>query len=89
MDLVGTPAVFFLSPEGERALSPWVGKRSSFPALMVFFDSVGAWIQLPTSSRESADTAEPVILLKWAHVATMTFDYEPERKPARPLIGFR
>lgn len=89
MAVAGTPAVFFLSPEGERALSLWVGKRSSFPALMVSSDAVGAWITLPSGPSESPDSVEPVMLLKWDYVATMTFDYQPDAGPSRPSIGFR
>ena len=89
MPLVGTPAIFFLSSQGEQALSRWVGKRSSFPALMVSSDSVGAWIRPPAALAEGPATVEPVMLLKWDYVETVTFEYEQETGPDRARIGFR
>jgi hypothetical protein len=81
-----TPAVFYLTPEGEQALGVWFGKRSSFPALMVGSDSVGAWILL--TEAKSADT-EPIMLLKWDYVTTVTFEASFEGPPARAPIGFQ
>lgn len=81
--------MFFLSPQGEQALALWVGKRSSFPALMVSFDTTGAWISVVTGSVEQRDAAEPVMLVKWDYVATVTVEMSPEQAPARSPIGFR
>jgi len=89
MPLAGTPAIFFLSPEGEQALSRWFGKRTSFPALMVSTDATGAWIRPPAGPVEGADTLEPLMLLKWDYVETVTFEYEQETGPVRAPIGFR
>ena len=84
----GIPAVFHLSPEGERALELWIGKRSSFPAFMRSYDTVGAWILPPGSLGEREVSAEPVMLLKWDYVATVTFETSPEQPSARVPIGF-
>jgi hypothetical protein len=82
------PAVFYLSSVGERALGMWTGKRSSFPALMKSYDTVGAWIQPPWESDERPDSAEPVMLVKWEYVATVIFEVVPEQPLARTRIGF-
>ena len=86
MALSGTPAVFYLSLQGEQALAGWFGGRSSFSALMVDSDAVGAWILVTEIQNEGK--AEPVMLLKWDYVATMTFETSLERLPARIPIGF-
>jgi hypothetical protein len=84
----GIPAVFYLSSAGEQALGMWIRKRSSFPALMKSYDTVGAWIQPPWDSGERQDSTEPVMLLKWEYVATVTFEMAPEQHPVRTRIGF-
>jgi hypothetical protein len=88
MALSGTPATFYLSSEGEQALGVWTGKRSSFPALMISSDAIGAWILSPVSG-EGSDATEAVMLVKWDYVATVTYEMSPEQAPTRPPIGFR
>jgi len=89
MALSGTPAVFFLSPLGQQALAPWIGERTSFPVLMVSSDAVGAWISLAPISPDRQAATEPVMLVKWDYVATVTFEVSSEGVPARAPIGFR
>ncbi len=88
MPLSGSPAVFHLSSEGAQALKAWIGKRSSFPALMISSDTVGAWILLVPASGGRGDVAEPVMLLKWNYVTTVTFEMSPEQVSVRAPIGF-
>ena len=88
MGLAGTLAIFHLSSEGERALSVWVGEHSSFTALMVSSDAIGAWIVAPVAGQHSG-AAEPVMLVKWDYVVTVTFEMSPEEAPGRSSIGFR
>lgn len=87
MALAGTPAIFYLSSLGEQALGIWFGKKSSFPALMVSSDSVGAWI-LHAGEVEGGSGVEPVILLKWDYLATVTLEMGAEDTPDRAPIGF-
>ncbi|HTG58084.1 MAG TPA: hypothetical protein VMG63_01550 [Terriglobia bacterium] len=88
MALSGTPAVFYLSSEGEQALEVRLGKQSSFTALMTSYDDVGAWIAVPRGAGQSEKQAEPVMLLKWDYVATVTFEVLPAQAAARAPIGF-
>jgi hypothetical protein len=84
----GIPAVSYLSPAGQQTLGIWVGNRSSFSAVMSFYDAVGAWIYSPWHTGELEEFNEPITLLKWDYVATMTFETPPEQPPARASIGF-
>ncbi|HEV2379945.1 MAG TPA: hypothetical protein VG206_09150 [Terriglobia bacterium] len=85
MALSETPAVFYLTTQGEQALGGWFGKRSAFPVLMMSSDSVGAWILLTESE---PGEAKPVMLLKWEYVATVTFEASLESPLPHAPIGF-
>jgi hypothetical protein len=84
----GIPAVFHLSPEGEQALELWIGKRRSFSAFMRSYDPVGAWILPPGSLNEGEGSGQPVMLLKWTYITTVTFEMFAEQPLARAPIGF-
>lgn len=89
MDIAGQRALFHLSPSGRQALRNLIPKRTSFPALVVGADQVGAWVILGQVWKNNSRESVPMVLVKWDYIATALIEVAPEAAPTRRPIGFR
>ena len=80
---------FYLSAKGRTALRGLIPARGSFQAQVVDTVDLGPLVYVPAVRHGHASEAPiPVMLLRWDYIASMTFDYEPERIAPRASIGF-
>jgi len=86
MDLAGQRIAVRLSQAGVRSLGPVVRAKRSFTALAVGSDAAGIWAALPEAL--GAPGPIPVVLLKWEHVTTVSFEMEPIAPLPPRAIGF-
>lgn len=91
IDLSGQVVRFYLSGEGRRALKGLVPARGSFQAPVLTTSDLGPLIWRSTDKpRKQIGKAVPVMLIRWDHIATMSFDLEiAGGRSARERIGFR
>jgi hypothetical protein len=89
MELAGRTVRFHVSPEGRKALRGLVPATGSFQAHVVEQGELGLLVNMQVGKAKALDQNVPVMLLRWDYIATMSFEYRPERGPIRAAIGFR
>lgn len=89
MDLSSRTVRFYLSAEGKRALRGLVPTRGSFQALVLSMGDLGPLVWFSAGKpNQSVGHGVPLMLVRWDYIATLTFDYEPERAATPSPIGF-
>ena len=88
MELSGNTVQFHLNAKGRSEFSQLVSKRSSFQALVLSSDALGAWILFPGLREIPVGGKVPVMLVKWEYVSMAVLEFEPEAPPSREGMGF-
>lgn len=84
MNLVGGFVRVHLSSVGQQELGMILKADTPLEAFVVSQDSVGLWVTTDTESQ-----APEVVLLKWEHFSTVSFEFRPTTPMERGPAGFR
>ena len=86
MNVAGYVVRVQLSSGGQSDFGPLVNGQQDFEAWVFDQDGAGLWISLLP---EQKDAGAAIMLLKWEHFTTVTFEYQPEAPAERPRAGFK
>jgi len=92
MTVTGRVASFRLTPQGDQTMAGATPAGRAFDAFVIDADFAGAWIVFPEDVNPGGSGRLSVLLIRWEHVGTFSFDYQlgsEASTPPRQAIGFR
>ncbi len=87
MNLAGYVVRVQLSSAGQQELGAVLQTGQEIEAFVVSQSSVGLWIWV--SNRSTVPAVMTIMLLKWEHFSTVSFEYRPESPVERTRVGFQ